>query len=416
VSARPTAVVVGASLAGLSTVRALRSQGFDGRVVLVGDERHPPYDRPPLSKGYLLGTMPRERLVLADEGALDALDVDRRFGTPATALRAADRTVVVGGEDLVADLVVIATGARPRTLPGVGPMAGVHLLRTVDDAEALREALQPGVRLVVVGAGFIGSEVAGAARTLGVDVTVVEALDVPLSGALGAAMGSVCAALHAANGVHLRTGVGVAGLRGGDRVTGVELTDGSVLDADVVLVGVGAVPVTGWLEGSGVTIDNGVLTDAHGLTSIPGVAAVGDVARAAGPWTAGPTRVEHWTNAVEAPGRAVAALLRGDGSPPESVAPRAPYFWSDQYGVMIQFAGHREPEDTVRVVEGDPASGSFVAVYEHGEHGEHGSGPGDRHISAVIAMNAGRSFNRLRRGLTPRHVPTDGPLVVPQPH
>jgi 3-phenylpropionate/trans-cinnamate dioxygenase ferredoxin reductase subunit len=255
---------------------------------------------------------------------------------------------------------------------------------------ALRDALVPGVRLAVVGAGFIGSEVASAARTLGADVTVIELLDVPLSIPLGEQMGSIAAALHAANGVDLRTGVGVAGLRGQDHVTGVELSDGTVVDADLVLVGVGAAAVTEWLDGSGLAIDNGVLTDPSGLTSVPHVAAVGDVARPAGPWTATPLRVEHWTNALENPARTITALLGGDVE--AMAAPRAPYFWSDQYGVMIQFAGHREPGDPVRVVEGDPADGSFVAVYDHGGA-----------MSAVIAMNAGRSFNRLRRQLVPRH-------------
>jgi NADPH-dependent 2,4-dienoyl-CoA reductase/sulfur reductase-like enzyme len=389
-TARETAVVVGASLSGLSAIRALRQQGFDGRIVLVGDEPHLPYDRPPLSKGFLLGTVSREKLALADETELDALDVERRFGTPATGLRAADRVVVVGEGELVADHVVLATGSRPRELRGTQRLPGVHLLRTLDDAEALRGVLVPGVRLAVVGAGFIGSEVASAARTLGADVTVIELLDVPLSVPLGEQMGSVCAALHAANGVDLRTGVGVVGLQGNDRVTGVSLSDGSVVDADLVLVGVGAVPATEWLDGSGLAIDNGVLTDASGLTSVPHVAAVGDVARPAGPWTAVPTRVEHWTNALENPARTITALLGGEVE--AMAAPRAPYFWSDQYGVMIQFAGHREPGDPVRVVEGDPADGSFVAVYDHGDQ-----------MSAVIAMNAGRSFNRMRRQLVPRH-------------
>jgi 3-phenylpropionate/trans-cinnamate dioxygenase ferredoxin reductase component len=387
---RETAVVVGASLAGLSAVRALRQQGFDGRVVLLGDEPHLPYDRPPLSKGFLLGTVSREKLELADDTELDDLDVERRLGTPATGLRPADRVVVTGDESIVADHVVLATGSRPRALRGMQPLPGVHLLRTLDDAIALRNVLVPGVRLAVVGAGFIGSEVASAARTLGADVTVIELLDVPLSLPLGEQMGTVCAALHVSNGVDLRTGVGVAGLRGQDHVTGVELSDGTVVDADLVLVGVGAAPVTEWLDGSGLAIDNGVLTDAAGLTSVPHVAAVGDVARPVGPWTAVPTRVEHWTNALENPARTIAALLGGDVE--AMAAPRAPYFWSDQYGVMIQFAGHREPGDPVRVVEGDPAAGSFVAVYDHGGQ-----------MSAVIAMNAGRSFNRMRRQLVPRH-------------
>jgi NADPH-dependent 2,4-dienoyl-CoA reductase/sulfur reductase-like enzyme len=345
-------------------------------VVLVGEEPHAPYDRPPLSKGYLTGVDSREKIELTDDAELDALDVERRFGTRATGLRTADRAVVIGDEELVADLVVLATGARPRPLPALGTLPGVHQLRNLVDSEALRAALQPGVRLVIVGAGFIGSEVASSARTLGADVTVVELLDVPLSVPLGDQIGAICASLHTANGVDLRTGVGIVGLTGKDRVTGIELTDSSVVAADVVLVAVGAVPVTEWLAGSGLAIDNGVRTDAAGLTSVPGVAAVGDIARVVGPWTVEPTRVEHWTNALEGPARAVTALLNGPGDVPPA---RAPYFWSDQYGVTIQFAGHREPTDVVRVVEGDPESGSFVAVYENGEQ-----------TSAVVAVNASR--------------------------
>jgi 3-phenylpropionate/trans-cinnamate dioxygenase ferredoxin reductase component len=389
VTARPTAVVVGASLAGLSSVRALREQGYDGRLVLVGAEDHLPYDRPPLSKGYLIGTDSREKIELTDDAELDRLEVDRRLGTRATGLRPADRAVLIGDEELRADLVVLATGSEPRSMPGIWALAGVHELRTLADSDALGAALEPGVRLVIIGAGFIGSEVASSARMLGADVTVVELLPVPLSLALGEQMGSVCASLHTANGVNLRTGVGVAGLRGDDRVTGVELTDSTVVDADLVLVAVGAVPVTGWLAGSGLPIDNGVITDANGLTSLPGVAAVGDIARAAGPWTAAPTRVEHWTNALENPARAITALLRGEV---EVAPPKAPYFWSDQYGVTIQFAGYREPGDPLRVVEGEPESGSFVAVYDHGDQ-----------VSAVVAVNGGRTFTQLRRQLAPRH-------------
>jgi 3-phenylpropionate/trans-cinnamate dioxygenase ferredoxin reductase subunit len=389
VTPHPTAIVVGASLGGLSSVRALREQGFDGRVVLVGEERELPYDRPPLSKGYLTGADSADKIHLTDDAELDRLEVERRFGVRATGLRPADRTLLIGEEELKADLLILATGSRPRSLPGIGSLAGVHQLRSLADSDSLREALQPGARLVIVGAGFIGSEVASSARSLGAEVTVVELLEVPLSLALGEQMGAVCGALHAANGVDLRTGVGITRLLGKDRVTGVELTDSTVLPADVVLIAVGAAPVTGWLSGSGLSIDNGVLTDAAGLTSLPAVAAVGDIARATGPWTGQATRVEHWTNALESPARAVAALLRGSG---EVAAPRAPYFWSDQYGVTIQFAGHREPHDPVRVVEGDPESGSFVAVYDH-----------DGRVSAVVAMNAARTFTQLRRQLSPRH-------------
>ena len=206
-------------------------------------------------------------------------------------------------------------------------------------------------------------------------------------------MGAICASLHAANGVRLRTGVGVTALRGHDRVTGVELSDGSVLDADLVLVGVGAAPVTEWLEGSGLQIDNGVVTDAHGLTSIS-LSRRGRRCRACPPDRGPRLRIGSSTGPTPWRTRRAPSLRCSAATSTRSPTLRAPYFWSDQYGVMIQFAGHREPSDPVRVVEGDPEAGSFVAVYDHGDQ-----------VSAVIAMNAGRSFNKLRRQLTPRHGP-----------
>jgi 3-phenylpropionate/trans-cinnamate dioxygenase ferredoxin reductase component len=390
VTARPaTAVVVGGSLAGLGAVRAFREQGFDGRLVMIGEESERPYDRPPLSKAFLTGAVDRSGIDLVDGDELERLEVEHRVGVRATGLRPADRTILLAGDELVADLLVIATGARPRRLAADAYPAGVHTLRTVADAEALRTALVPGVAVVVVGGGFIGSEVASAACLRGADVTVVELLEVPLALTLGVEVGSACAALHAANGVSLRTGVGMVELSGRGQVSGVVLSDGSELAADLVVVGIGVRPATDWLVGSGLALDDGVLTDGAGLTGIPGVAAVGDVARPAGPWTAGPVRVEHWTNAFESPARAVSALL---GTSPRTLPPPAPYFWSDQYGSRIQFAGHREPGDRLRLVEGDLASPSFVAVYEDGEQ-----------VGAVVAVNGGRTFTGLRRQLVARH-------------
>lgn len=380
--------VVGASLAGLSAVRALRELGYDGRLTVVGAERHLPYDRPPLSKSFLAGTGGQDELALLGE-ADDALDVDWQLGVAAVALRPSTREVVLAdGRVLAGDGVVLATGARARHLPGVGELGGVHVLRTLDDALALRADLRAAGSLVVVGAGFIGAEVASTARTLGLDVTVVEAMATPLAGPLGEAMGAACAELHTDHGVRLLTGVGVAGLRGQGRVTGVELTDGTVLPADVVLVGVGAEPAVDWLSGSGLDLDGGVVTDATCATSLPGVVAVGDCARSFDPVAGRHRRIEHWTHALQQPATAAATLL-GTSSAPYAALP---YFWSEQYGKQLQFAGSREPGDVVTVVEGSTAERRFVATYER-----------DGRLVAVLGLDAPRPFSRLRRTLRSQH-------------
>ncbi|GAA3817184.1 NAD(P)/FAD-dependent oxidoreductase [Amycolatopsis tucumanensis] len=374
--------IAGASLAGLSTARALREAGFDGRVVVVGDEPHRPYDRPPLSKEFLAGTMSAADLALESDD--EDLDVDWRLGARAVALDPALRTIVLdSGERITCDGVVLATGARARRLPG-SPLAGVHTLRTLDDAIALRAELVPGARLVVIGAGFIGAEVASTARGLGLAVTVVEQQAVPLAGPLGVELGGVCAALHGEHGVELITGVGVAGLTGAERVRSVHLTDGRELPADVVVVGVGAVPNTEWLAGSGLDAERGVRTDARCATGIPSVVAVGDCAVSHNPFAGAEIRLEHWTNALEQPATAAATLL-GHEQPP---SPRAPYFWSDQYGARLQFAGHRREGDRMEVVDGDPAARRFTAVFRRG----------DRPV-AVFAMNQPKVFGRWRREL-----------------
>lgn len=371
-----TVAVVGASLAGLSAARALRAQGYAGELVLIGAERHVPYDRPPLSKDFLLGKVSSGDLALGDPGD-DALDLRWRLGETAVRLDPGARTVrLASGGEIRADGVVLATGARARTLPGC---AGVHTLRTLDDAIALRKELNNGGRLVVVGAGFIGAEVASTARQLGLDVTVVEALPTPLAGALGPELGQVCAALHADHGTRLLTGVGVAGLAGG----GVRLTDGRVLPAEIVLVGVGAQPNVEWLAGSGLELAGGVVIDASCATGVPGVVAAGDCAA-----PRHGRRVEHWTNALQQPVTAAATLLAGErgGEPHRAV----PYFWSEQYGVRLQFAGERRDGDTVRIVDGDPDARRFVASYERGGR-----------TVAVLGMDSPKVFTRLRRQLDP---------------
>jgi 3-phenylpropionate/trans-cinnamate dioxygenase ferredoxin reductase subunit len=380
--------VVGASLAGLSTVRELRAEGYDGSITLIGEELHHPYDRPPLSKGFLKGELDVDALALGTAEEYADLDVRWLLGRRALRLDPTARTVTLDdGRELRTDAIVIATGATPRTVAGAEGLAGVHTLRTLDDAVALRADLSDGPpRVVVIGAGFIGAEVASTAHALGLDVTVVEAAEVPLERALGREMGLACASLHTDHGVRLRCGTGVAGLTGDGRVTGVRLTDGQVLPADVLVVGVGVRPATDWLAGSGLTVDDGVVCDAGCATSIPGVVAVGDVARYPDPFSGRHARIEHWTNATEQPKTAARTLLSGSSA---ALPARPPYFWSDQYQARIQFAGHVGERDQPQVVEGDLDSRSFAAVY----HRPDGS------AAAVLAVNQPKVFNRLRRTL-----------------
>ena len=371
---RDTVAVVGASLAGLRAVEALRAEGFGGRLVLIGDEFHLPYDRPPLSKQVLAGTWPPERAMLADNKKIDELRVELRLGHRATALDAGTRTVTLAdGAAVTADRVLVATGARPRPLPGTEGHGGVRLLRTIDDSTALRDhvlAVGPGCRVVVVGAGFIGSEVASTCAGLDCAVTVVEALGTPLQRALGSEIGAACGALHGAHGVDLRTGAGVAAVHRPDGAAGVpegvagrvELTDGSSIPADVVVVGIGVVPNTEWLADSGLTVDDGVVCDAA-LFAADGVVAAGDLAR----WelhhdgAAASVRIEHWQVAAEMGVAAARSLLAGRDAAPAFTP--VPYFWSDQYGVRIQVLGRPGPDDEVAVVDGALAEGRFVALY-----------------------------------------------------
>jgi 3-phenylpropionate/trans-cinnamate dioxygenase ferredoxin reductase subunit len=357
-----TIAIAGASLAGLRAAESLRRLGFSGRIALVGAEPHRPYDRPPLSKEILQGKWGPERTALRREGTWDELALDWRLGVRATALELGARELALSdGSRLRFDGLVIATGATPRALRGQPALAGVHTLRTLDDALAIRSALEKSPRVAVVGAGFIGAEVAASCRARGLDVVVIEALPAPLSRGLGMQMGELCAALHRDHGVDLRTGVGVAALEGGQRVERVRLSDGGVVAADLVVVGIGVSPETAWLEGSGLRLEDGVVCDAT-CTAAPGVVAAGDVARWTNPLFDGESmRVEHWTNAVEQGAAAAAALLAG----PDAAQPFAnvPFFWSDQYDVKIQFAGRSAPDDELLVVDGSLAERRFVALY-----------------------------------------------------
>ncbi|WP_309647601.1 FAD-dependent oxidoreductase [Nocardioides sp.] len=383
-------LVVGASLAGHATARALRGAGFDGDVVMVGDEPHRPYDRPPLSKGFLVGTTSVEDLSLEDHET--DLGLDWRLGVRAVALDPGTRTVTLAdGQMLTGDAVVVATGSRARGLsPALGGgLRGVHTLRTLDDAVALRTELLPGARLVLVGAGFVGAEIAATARAVGLGVTLVEASASPLSGPLGPEVGAMVARLHDAHGVPLLCGTPVRRLTGRTRVDGVELADGRHLPADVVVLGIGSVAAVDWLAGSGLDLapgpTGGLGCDAEGSTGAPGVYGVGDCSAWHDAVRGTRHRVEHWTDSHERPRRTVEALLGGAGPAPPLPAP---YFWSEQYGVRIQFAGRRFGDETLTVEAGSPETCDVLVVYRRG--GE---------PTAVLGMDQPRLFGRLRRSL-----------------
>ncbi len=390
-------VVVGASLAGLRAVEELRRAGHDGPIVLLGAEDRLPYDRPPLSKQVLAGSWDTDRVELVDDARLGDLGVEAILGTPATGLDLASGRIDFGGSTpgtMEYSGLVIATGARLRTLPGTDGRAGVFGLRTLDDALALRDAFdaRPS-RVAVVGAGFIGAEVAATARERGLDVTMIEALPVPHGRVLGDEMGSVCGDLHRDHGVDVRLGVGVSEVLGTDQVEGLRLDDGSVVIADVVVVGIGVVPNVEWLSGSGLTIDNGVVCDLTSLAA-PHVVAAGDVARWPNPAFGGEMmRVEHWDNAVEQAGHAARRLLAADADA-EPYSP-IPYFWSDQYDRKIQLAGRPGPDDEVRVVVGSTEERRFLALYGRGGRLRAGLGMNrPRHVMQVRQLLvSGTSWN-----------------------
>ncbi|MFI9326312.1 NAD(P)/FAD-dependent oxidoreductase [Kitasatospora sp. NPDC052868] len=339
-------VVVGAGLAGAQCAAGLRRGGWQGRITLVGEEAHAPYDRPPLSKEVLLGK--------ADATTLDIdlphLGVELLTGRRATGLTPG--TLHTDGGDLPYDALVIATGAAPRALPGA---ERAHLLHTLDDALALRALLRPGLRLVLVGAGWIGAEVATAARTAGCEVTVVETGPAPVPAALPVEIGRAMAAWYAEAGVGLRCGVGVAAVEPG----AVLLEDGSHLPADEVVVGIGARPATGWLAGSGVALDaaGAVLVDERLRTGLPGVFAAGDCVSYPSARSGARLAVRHWDHALQS-GEAAAASVLGSDAPYDPV----PYFWSEQFGRMVQYAGqHGEGDEIVR--RGSPQDPTWAVLW-----------------------------------------------------
>lgn len=375
-------IVVGASLAGLRAVEAARKLGYHGPITLIGEEPHAPYDRPPLSKAFLTSDDSvdptfRSASQLAEAG------VDVRLGQPATAVDTANRRVAVGDEWLDYSGLVIATGASARRLPDLPDLAGIHHLRTRDDAAAIRSALMSSESVVVVGAGFIGSEVASSARALGRRVSIVEALDTPLVRAVGPELGSSLSLLHEANGTQLRCGASITGVGGVDRLEFVELADGTVLPADLLVIGIGSTPNTGWLDGSGLQLADGVVCDEYLHAGAEGVYAAGDVVRWPNPvFPELPTmRLEHWTSAAEQGAHAVRNWLAADdGTPYRTV----PYFWSDWYGSRIQFVGATAIEE-VRFVEGEPGDPALLALCRSG-----------RRLIGALAVNRPAAIMKYR--------------------
>ncbi|MBB5160538.1 NAD(P)/FAD-dependent oxidoreductase [Mycobacterium sp. AZCC_0083] len=360
----PGVVVVGASAAGLSVAETLRRDGFTEQIALIGDENQLPYDRPPLSKEVLAGTWSEDQVRLRDPDRLGALELDLRLGVRAEAVDIATRTVALsdGSEVDYRDLV-IATGVRPRRLPGTDGVAGVHVLRTLDDARRLRSELAGGPRLVIVGAGFLGAEVASVARAAGATVTLVSDVDAPLSDVLGHELGQLLIGVHADHGVRVHAGVKVIGIATEDgRATGVQLADGTTLDADVVLVSIGSIPNIEWLAASGIPTGNGVVCDEY-CRAAPGVWAAGDVASWNHVGIGERIRVEHRTNAAEQ-GMAVARNILA-GSNPAPFVP-VPYIWSDQYDLKIQIYGLPRGAESFTVTDGSLADRKLVAIYGKG--------------------------------------------------
>ncbi|WP_269134551.1 NAD(P)/FAD-dependent oxidoreductase [Spiractinospora alimapuensis] len=359
-------VIAGAGMAGLHVAESLRGQGFDGTITLVGAESHPPYSRPPLSKEFLTGKGRGDDVGLRGSEELDALRLDLRLGNAVVALDAQDQTVTLGdGTILTYDRLVIATGVSPRR-PDTD-LAGVHALRTLEDAGLIRDAIRTTNRVVVVGAGFIGAEIAASARALGAEVTLLEAATTPMTRAVDPRIGAVLGELHRDNGVDLRLGSPVAAYEGDGRVERVRLADGSAVDAPMVVVGTGVTMNTEWLRGSGVDLDpdGSVRCDEYCATSLPNVYAAGDLASWPHPLFGGRLRLEHWTNAAEQ-GAVVAHNLLAEVGERTAYTP-VPYFFSDQYGMKIQLLGQAAPAETVEFVHGSPEERKFVAFIGRGD-------------------------------------------------
>lgn len=372
--------IVGASLAGLRAAEAARAAGFDGPITLVGEEPHLPYDRPPLSKAVLSGERAPSSVTLCDGAMVERLDLDLQLETRALGLDLGRRRLRLSTGELEWAGLVIATGCKPRTLPGGEGLGGVFVLRSLDDAVALREALGRATKVVIVGAGFIGGEVAACARALGLEVTILEALATPLATAIGPELGELYRRFHSEHGTEVRCGVTVDGFEGNGRVEAVRLAGGERVDADVVVVGIGVRPSVAWLEGTGLALEAGIACDAA-LQAAPGIAAAGDVARWLNPRYGVAMRVEHWTNAAEQGVHAARNLVTGQSLPYDAV----PYFWSDQYGLKLQFAGRAPESDELIVLAAGDAGIPAVGLY--GRQGR---------LAAALTLGSPPTFARLR--------------------
>jgi NADPH-dependent 2,4-dienoyl-CoA reductase/sulfur reductase-like enzyme len=360
-SAMKRIAVVGASLAGLRAVEFIRRAKFEGELVLIGDEAHLPYDRPPLSKEVLRGEWEQERLSLRRR-SYDDLDVELELGKRAVSLDSDAREIQLEDATPVSfDGMVIATGGRVRELPNQPRLDGIYTLRTLDDALAIREALTRKPRVAVIGAGFIGAEVAASARQLDLEVTMIEALETPLAQSLGPRLGGILQQVHERRGVRVHCGRRVEGFGGTDHIDSVTLDDGTRVNCDLVVVGIGVTPAVSWLADSGIELDDGVRCDETLAASVPGIVAAGDVASWYNPLFEERMRVEHWTNAVEQARHAVSTLLRpsAEARPFESV----PMFWSDQFDIKIQGVGRPKPTDELILAGGTPESEKFIALY-----------------------------------------------------
>lgn len=355
---RRTLVIIGSGLAGAEAGFAARTAGHEGRIVLVGDEPHAPYERPPLSKAVLRGEADPSSTRAHRDDEYEAAGIELVTGREVVALDTDRRVVHLEDDSVQFTEAVIATGARPRrlTVPGA-ELAGVHHLRTIEDARRLRGDIRAAGRVAVIGAGWIGSEVAASARQMGADVVMVDPLPTPLHRVLGDRLGELFRQLHADHGVYLRLRTGVAELRGDGRVEAVVLTDGTVERADVVVVGIGVVPGDGVASSAGLVVDDGIVVDEQLRTSVAGIYAAGDVAAAWHPRFAARLRVEHWANALHQ-GRIAGCNAAGAGEPYE----RLPYFFSDQYDLGLEYVGHHDPTDEL-VIRGDLASREFIAFW-----------------------------------------------------
>jgi 3-phenylpropionate/trans-cinnamate dioxygenase ferredoxin reductase subunit len=362
---KSTYVIVGASLAGAKAAETLRAEGFDGRVVLVGEEPVRPYERPPLSKAYLRGEVDFDTAAVHDERFYEDHDIELLTSTTVTAIDPASRCVTVAPSGTLAyDQLLVATGAAPRklTIPG-SDLPGIHYLRSLESCDALREALDTASKVVVVGAGWIGSEVAASARQLGKDVALVEVARVPLERVLGAEVGAVFAALHSDHGVDLHFGIGVEGFQGStEKAEEVLLADGTSIGGDLFVVGVGVSPRTELAEGTGIDLDNGIVVDEHLATSVPGIWAAGDVANAWHPTLGMRIRLEHWSAALNQ-GPAAAKNMLGQ----TTAYTKIPYFFSDQYDLGMEYSGFATRWDRI-VYRGDPDKFEFIAFWLQDGH------------------------------------------------